>query len=94
MPQSTEPGHVDRAEPALRGDELDDDPETPESAAATRKVMALVAMSLVSVIDVASYVYARQKPGVFAIVAIPMALVTLVVLGFSWRALRATEPAN
>ena len=56
--------------------------------AATRKVMALIAASLVTVIDVASYVYARQKPGVFAVIAGPMALVTVVVLVFAWRAMR------
>lgn len=65
------------------------DDEDAETDAATRKVMALVAVSLVLVIDVASYVYARQKPGVFAIVAIPMAIVTLVVLLVSWRATRS-----
>lgn len=73
MPPSTDP---------------DDEPETPEAAAATRKVMALVAISLVSVIDVASYLYARPKPGVFALIALPMVVVTLAVAVFAWRALK------
>ncbi len=71
----------------------DEEPETPESIAATRKVMALISISLVLVIDVASYTFARQKPGVFAMIALPMAVVTLVVFGFAWRMLKlATTP--
>ena len=72
----------------------DEEPETPESIAATRKVMALISVSLVLVIDVASYTFARQKPGVFGAIAIPMAVVTLGVFAFAWRMLKlATQPA-
>lgn len=68
-------------------DPRDEEPETPESIAATRKVMALISISLVLVIDVSAYTFARQKPGVFAAVAVPMAVVTLAVFAFAWRML-------
>lgn len=68
-------------------DPRDDEPETAESIAATRKIMALISISLVLVIDVSAYTFARQKPGVFGAIAIPMLVVTLAVFAFAGRML-------
>ena len=66
----------------------EEQPETAESRAATRKVLALVSTSVVSVIDVSSYVMARSHPGLVPVVAIPMAIVTAGVLVFAFFMLR------
>jgi len=72
-------------------DPRDDEEETPEAAEATRKVMALISVSLVCVIDVSSYVFARQKTGLFAMILPPMVIVTAAVLVFAVLMLRKRQ---